>query len=317
MNKKNLGIAVIVKNGGATLGKALASVSDLSNQIIVVDTGSEDDSVSIATRFGAEVHFFEWSNDFAAARNFVLGKMRTEWILSLDADEELAADTKIEDLILDDKVGGVRLQILNTLDGGKSVYSHKYTRLFRNDSRIRYTGKIHEQINESIFEAGYEIVDSDMKILHSGYADNSPEKIDRNRELLIKELEKNPDDSWIKFHLGETEFSSKEYARSKKLFEEALSSGQLSQEQTEKARIRLAQIAISSDEIDRIEELLRFVSQNKEMEGFRKYILSSAYLLSQRFREANELLNDEDVMNSLMVDKDNLEKARLLLSKTM
>jgi glycosyltransferase involved in cell wall biosynthesis len=313
MSDFSLGIAMIVKNGADTLDGALKSIRGIADQIVVVDTGSSDDSPAIASRLGAELHYFKWQDDFSVARNYSLTKMRTDWILMLDADEELADFEKLKEFV-DDQIGGIRVKILNQMQGGKSVYSHRYTRFFRNHPGIRFEGKIHEQINESIIAAGFEIIDSDIKILHSGYSENSPEKIERNRDLLQKELESNPEDSWIMFHLAETEFSDKNHSESKELFIKALSKNELSTEQIEKSRIRLAQIAIAEDQFELIEDILDFRSENMEIEGFRKYILSSAYLLTERYSDAAQLINDPDVNSSMMVDKTNLEKARTILS---
>ena len=84
-----ISLCMIVKNEGHNLHRCLQSVQGFVNQIIVVDTGSEDNTVEIARSYGAEVHFFEWCDDFAAARNHSLSFATGDWILVLDADEKL------------------------------------------------------------------------------------------------------------------------------------------------------------------------------------------------------------------------------------
>jgi glycosyltransferase involved in cell wall biosynthesis len=78
---------MIVKNEQALLGACLKTIKDFVDHIIIVDTGSTDDTVEIALRHGAEVHFFDWCNDFSAARNYALSFVKTPWTLWLDADD--------------------------------------------------------------------------------------------------------------------------------------------------------------------------------------------------------------------------------------
>src|SRR5690242_15059907 len=85
----NISLCMIVKNEEASLATCLQSAADLVNEVIVVDTGSSDQTKAIAARFGARVHDFAWVNDFSAARNESLRQASGEWIFWLDADESL------------------------------------------------------------------------------------------------------------------------------------------------------------------------------------------------------------------------------------
>lgn len=88
--KPTLALAVIARNEERFLGACLASVTGVVDQIVVCDTGSTDETVSIATAAGANVTRFAWVDDFAAARNHALSQVTTDWVLVLDADEQLA-----------------------------------------------------------------------------------------------------------------------------------------------------------------------------------------------------------------------------------
>src|SRR5271163_4832494 len=89
-----LSVCMIVKNEERFLAQCLRSVADVADEIIIVDTGSTDRTIEIATSFGATVIEREWRNDFAWARNQALELATKRWILSLDADEEVTSSSK-------------------------------------------------------------------------------------------------------------------------------------------------------------------------------------------------------------------------------
>lgn len=85
-----LSLCMIVRNEAHMLGPCLFGIKPLVDEIIVIDTGSSDRTADVGRLFGAQVHAFEWCDDFAAARNFALSKASGQWILVLDADEAIA-----------------------------------------------------------------------------------------------------------------------------------------------------------------------------------------------------------------------------------
>ena len=88
-----LSACYIVKDAAAVLKKSLESLKDNVDEIIVVDTGSVDASIEIAQQAGAKVYSYSWQDDFAAVRNFALGKAGGDWIVFLDADEYFNPET--------------------------------------------------------------------------------------------------------------------------------------------------------------------------------------------------------------------------------
>ena len=95
-DKPSITACLIVKNEERFLDKCLQSLQGTADQIVVVDTGSTDRTVEIARTHDAEIHHFEWCDDFAAARNFSLEKARGDWVLILDADEVLTPEGRKE-----------------------------------------------------------------------------------------------------------------------------------------------------------------------------------------------------------------------------
>ena len=116
--KPRLSVCMIVKNEERFLGQCLASVKDIAHELIVIDTGSTDRTVEIALEHGAQVGHFEWCNDFAAARNASIAPATGDWIVFLDADEELSPTEKQNHPVLldSDNVALIRLPLINALN---------------------------------------------------------------------------------------------------------------------------------------------------------------------------------------------------------
>jgi glycosyltransferase involved in cell wall biosynthesis/Tfp pilus assembly protein PilF len=190
-SRPRLSVCLIVKNEEQYLPACLKSVRDLASQIVVVDTGSTDRTVDIAKEFGAEVHSFEWCDDFSLARNAALEHATGDWILVLDADEELDAGSR--DAILKHMgVAGVMAWRLPIFDVGIDEEGCSYVpRLFRNAPGLFYVGRVHEQVFSSIevrrAEWGLDNRIGEAKLLHHGYrpeVTRDRNKIQRNLKLL-------------------------------------------------------------------------------------------------------------------------------------
>lgn len=203
-----LSVCMIVRNESANLRRSLASVRDVADEIVVVDTGSTDDTVAVARTFGARVAHVAWCDDFAAARNAALALATCPWILSLDADEELtpAGAQCLRRLIDGDPrhptLGVVAL--LSTFDTGEQERSTA-VRLVANDPAIRFHRPIHEEL--IYLGAGdCETVDAtEIVINHHGYhlAERERQsKWQRNLRLLTGALERSPNDVVARYYLG-------------------------------------------------------------------------------------------------------------------
>lgn len=108
-----ISLCLIVKDEAAYLARAIESSRAAADEIIVVDTGSRDDSPAIARRLGAKVFHFRWRGNFSAARNFALEQAAGEWILFLDADEEFARGDaqKLREIVAATDVEGYFLRL--------------------------------------------------------------------------------------------------------------------------------------------------------------------------------------------------------------
>ena len=199
--RHHLSVCLIVKNEEQFLDQCLKSVKGLADQIVVVDTGSTDRTVEIAKEHGAQVHSFAWCDDFSAARNVALEHATGDWILMLDADEELPSEHygALRKLLRTDSVMAWRLPII---DVGREDEGCCYVpRLFRNAPGLFYVGRIHEQVFGSLEarrqEWGLENRLGDAALRHHGYRPDvvkDRNKIERNLRLLEKAVAESPDD---------------------------------------------------------------------------------------------------------------------------
>ncbi len=316
-NQARIGVSMIVKDAENSVENAIASAKLLSRHIVVVDTGSTDATPVRAARSGAELYFRQWTNDFSEARNTAIKHMRSDWVLVLDADERVDEESieDMDELLSDPSIGGLRIRIINALGEGNSTFSeHYYTRLFRNHPQIRFRGEIHEQIADSIKEAGLRIADCNLRIIHDGYRQVNSSKNERNTIMLKSQLEKNPSDVWTQYHLGLTRFSAGSLDEAYSILMPLRNSMELSQDQKEMACIRCAQACLAKDDYMQVEELLAFQSQDVAREGLRLYILGAAQCTKHNFAEALRYFVNARSSGSQLVDQEFLSNTISQLS---
>ncbi|MCG7408653.1 glycosyltransferase [Paenibacillus sp. ACRRX] len=219
-------LCLIVRDEADVIGRCLASAVPLVREIIVVDTGSIDDTPHIAAAYGAAVHYFTWADDFAAARNASIVLAHEPWILVLDADEIMEPESwqagNVLPLLLQDRVHAYYVRCVHLAERWHigqpcpdSLAVDMACRLFRNDPRFRFQGCIHEEIAASVQTAYPDGLQwAPLTLWHDGYA---PEvlrlkhKSDRNRQLLLKQLQEYPNDPLWWYAYGTELFQDEQY----------------------------------------------------------------------------------------------------------
>jgi hypothetical protein len=187
---------MIVRDEARSIERCLASVRDLVDEMVVVDTGSTDDTVALAEAAGASVHHFTWVDDFAQARNVALDHCSGDWILVLDADEWLVEGGEAIAALHStepDFTGAVEIAS-PTSDGNVTL-----TRQIRVLPRgARYSGRVHEQ--PDIIGAERPLA---VRLEHDGYlAEQREKKEGRNRRLLELALAEDPENPFLWFQLA-------------------------------------------------------------------------------------------------------------------
>lgn len=181
----------IVKNEAKNLAKSIKSLKNHVNEIVVVDTGSTDNTIAVARKLGAKVYSFPWQDDFSKARNFVLSKAKGEWLVLLDADEYFTAKTagNIRKIIRQaQQVDALLIQMVNYDVDKAEIQDYFYQlRIVRNQQGLHYEGKIHEELKLSDGKSMkfLRIPPEMLEIYHTGYASSvSRQKLERNLKLL-------------------------------------------------------------------------------------------------------------------------------------
>ncbi len=174
---------MIVKNEQAVIARCLDSVADLMDELILVDTGSTDETPAILGRYADRVYSFDWVDDFAAARNYAFAQATGDYIFWLDADDVLLEEDreKLRALKeqLDPKVDSVTmLYHLGEDEYGNVTFSLRRNRLVKRARGFRWIGAVHEYL-----EVGGRIVHSDIAVKHRSL---EPER-DSDRNLRIYE----------------------------------------------------------------------------------------------------------------------------------
>lgn len=205
-----LSICMMVKNESKYLEQCLQALQPLrdavSSELIIVDTGSTDNTVEIAKKYTEKIYFHEWNDNFSEMRNITISYAKGEWIFIIDGDEVLEDGQALIDCLkmsVSKEIGAFALtsKNLTNLDD-----LHQYSlivtpRLFRHDKHFHYEGAIH---NQPVFKG--KVAGIPASQVHYGYISNDKELMDRKFQrtsrLLKKELEKNPDSLYHWYQLS-------------------------------------------------------------------------------------------------------------------
>lgn len=231
--KKNLRISqcMIVKNEEKNIEKALSWGKGIVDEQIVVDTGSTDRTVEIAKAMGAQIYYFPWNDDFAAAKNYAIEKARYEWIAFLDADEYFTAEDakKIPSAIQrahNNRCDGIATGCIQLDDNGRITSADTQIRLFRNGPGVRYRRRVHEYLSADNHPPIVDIRVDDLSFFHTGYTIENHKKkraSRRNLNLILAELEDNPSEWDMWGYLGNEYDAMKEYDNAEKAYRKGIS----------------------------------------------------------------------------------------------
>ncbi len=191
-----LALVVIARDEAPRIGRLLASVAPWVDTMLVLDTGSRDDTAAVARAHGARVEHFAWCDDFAAARNAALALAASDWHLVLDADEWLADGGAALAALRHTAPGFVGTVQLQDQGAAAGTVRDRLSRVL--PGALRYRGRVHEQPQHALPLQALAVT-----VGHDGYsAERMAAKRGRNRALLLAELAAAPDDAYLLYQLG-------------------------------------------------------------------------------------------------------------------
>lgn len=222
-----ISVCIITKNEAENLDKCLAALKPYPFEIVVVDTGSTDNSKEVAFKYTDKVYDFEWVNDFSAARNFSISRASHNMIFVLDTDEfvlEFDLD-EVEKLIEQNPKGVGLIKRLDyfEVDGEKRCQNTIVDRIF-NRKYYRYERPIHEILVPigNIKTTSYNLPISADHIGYLGAENKLNEKAMRDIELLIPEIEKNPNEPYYYFQMAQSYLVMRNHEKACEYFEKAI-----------------------------------------------------------------------------------------------
>jgi glycosyltransferase involved in cell wall biosynthesis len=210
-------MCMVIKDEERNIERAITSAKPMVDELIVIDTGSTDSSVSIAERLGAQVYHYQWCDDFSAARNFAISKASCDYIFMLDGDEYIPPFYFLEcqtfkKLLPLDKLRAFKLAIGNysnetdwlfvVTEKGNFKRETESTRIFPRLDGMKYTGIIGETIDPFLLESAIPtqiLPGSLLHIIHG--AEGRQDRIERKCHIFNKM--DNPDRSRILFAIRE------------------------------------------------------------------------------------------------------------------
>lgn len=207
----------IIKNEEKNIEKSIQSIKNICDEIIIVDTGSTDNSIQICKDLGCKVYNYKWENDFSKARNYAISLCSNEIIIFLDADEFFTKPLGREDKNMIEEYFNKDIDVVGIFETdidkttGEQHCTHYAYKIIKNN--LKYKGTIHEYVFNESRELKAHLT-NEMQLLHTGYsADVSRSKVERNLEIL--ELIKNKS-TMDYFYLGRENLSLGNYEEADK-----------------------------------------------------------------------------------------------------
>ena len=241
-----LSLCMIVRDNEHTIRPCIESIRPWVDEMVVVDTGSKDQTPDILQTYGAKISYFEWIDDFSAARNESVNLANGEWIFWMDSDDTITSECgkklrKLADSVHVENTMGYVMQVRcpGSQDNGLAEYTVvDHVKLFRNRPDLRFEGRIHEQVLMPIRAIGGEVVWTDIWVEHTGSElgeESQRKKVERDLRILHKDLEDRPGHPFVLFNFAMTHAEMGEYEEALKWVERCLDVSHLEESHVRKA----------------------------------------------------------------------------------
>jgi tetratricopeptide (TPR) repeat protein len=261
-------LCMIVRDEERNLADCLTPVAELFDEIVIVDTGSRDRTKDIARQFTLDVHDFEWCDNFSAARNEGLKHATGDWIFWLDADDRIRPEhlPELRRLIACELTDWPRVFLMNVLLLGSRASDEPglttHPRLFRRGDKVRWKGRVHEQLQLD-YSTPCEHIFSSVQIEHIGYQDATRDeaRTQRNLPLMRLDLQDDPNNPNTLLQLGYA-LSDRDPAEARRHLQRLVGLERGRGDILQPAYCLLTEIALNGGEI---QEAIGYVSRGLEL----------------------------------------------------
>ncbi|MFN4151714.1 MAG: glycosyltransferase [Candidatus Sericytochromatia bacterium] len=205
---KTISLCMIVKDAEDTLEQSLNSVKDIVDDIVIIDTGSTDNTKKLLKSYNSKVFDFNWNDNFSDARNFALSKVETDWVLILDSDEVLKGNKdKLREIINQDYKDKTPIFFLDifshTIYESKQFdYFQKQIRLFPKNTNIVFKNSVHEEIIHPEGISNFESFSAQGLVIKHYLNGGLKSRSKRNVLILKKENKINPNNFYYNYHMA-------------------------------------------------------------------------------------------------------------------
>jgi glycosyltransferase involved in cell wall biosynthesis len=288
-----ISVCMIVKNEAKVLQKCLESIQGFADELIIVDTGSSDQTVNIAKKFTNNVYDFKWCNDFAKARNFSISKATKKYIFQLDADEifNIEIVDELKELLVKENPVLVNTTI-KEFTSSDSFYMAigNNPRLFLNRSDIKYYRPYHEMVTKDCKKISHE---ENLKIInfnkivttHYGYDYGFlAQKYQRGIDIMSKWIESNNNDDYILTKLADSYMNIGDLDKAYELSKKAYTINSKSKDNI----FVYANILLQQDKNKEVIDILSKIKNKSFYDEFFYNFLGSAYFNSKNYNKAKK-----------------------------
>lgn len=303
----------ITKNEEKNIERWLHSAKMYADEIIVVDTGSTDNTVAIAQAAGARVERFTWINDFSAAKNYALDLCTGQWIAFLDADEYFPDEDskKLRSLVEyfspnPDVVGIVTPLVNIDRDNHDKLISVMHQlRLFRRLPDIKYKGKIHEALTNTSTKGRILKLNETTKIFHTGYSSSVlRQKISRNLDILLSEIAKFGHRPGDYYYLADCYYGLNEYEKAIEYATKHIESGEyIVGDEIQPHRLRISSRIFLSQPVEMILPDIELGIKRFPDSAIFHFLAGYLYYKNRGFTSAAKWLDDGLTLYSTLSNK--------------
>ena len=293
-----LSLCMIVKNEAGNIERCIAPIAPVLDEVIVVDTGSTDNTKEIAERLGAKVFDFLWRDDFSSARNESVRHASGDYIIWLDADDRVNPDEvkKIKQLKMmlpREKNRAFNVVVKSESFDGSTLFHQ--LRIFPNINEAVFEGRVHEQIFQNLKRAGIELVQTDIIVRHTGYCDASTVlmKAERNLDIILEELKRSPDNLMFHFNAARSLAGMNQQQKAIEHMRKVMDNRKIREETPQiylEAGILMGRYYLEMGEAGLAESILRDLSHQFSEHGLLYSYLGESLFVEEKYHEAIKML---------------------------